>query len=328
MKEKIIRVLKESKEYISGQKLCEDFGVSRTAIWKVMKQLKEEGYVIEAISNKGYRILEAPDTIKKPDIEEFLDTTVMGKEYFYQETIDSTNTKAKQLAEEGLAHGLVVSADMQNGGRGRRGKVWSSPKGTSISMSVLLKPTIHPSKASMLTLVAGLSMAEACQELIGEDKKVEIKWPNDLVIESKKICGILTEMSSELDYIHYVVIGIGVNVNIENFPEELGEIATSLKIITGKQIKRAEVIAGCLKHFEKNYEIFLKTEDLEGLIEDYNKKLVNIGKTVKVLNPGDEYTGKALGINAQGELLVEKESGEVVQVYAGEVSVRGLYGYV
>lgn len=200
-------------------------------------------------------------------------------------------------------------------------------------MSLILRPPIHPTHTSMLTLVMGLAAAKACNEALknrlGERApKVQVKWPNDLVLEGRKLAGILTELSSEVDYINYVVVGIGINVNTECFPEEIAETAISLRSVTGEAFSRAELAACCMQHFEDCYETFLKTEDLSRLKEEYGSFLVNTDRKVRVLEPGHEYTGKALGINDRGELLVEREDGQITAVYAGEVSVRGIYGYV
>ena len=323
----------ETGAVISGQELCGQLGVSRTAVWKVIGQLKEEGYEIEAVKNRGYRITSIPDVMTAVEIGSRLKTKIMGRCCIcYQET-DSTNTRAKQLAEEGKPHGTLVCAERQTGGKGRRGRSWSSPSGEAIYMSLLLRPPINPVHTSMLTLVMGLAAAKACNEVLEERigpavPKVQVKWPNDLVLEGRKLAGILTELSTEVDYINHVVIGIGINVNAKAFPEEIAATANSLRMATGEVFPRAELAACCMKHFEACYERFIQTEELSALKKEYEGLLVNIGRQVQVLEPNHAYTGKALGINDSGELLVEREDGQVIAVYAGEVSVRGIYGYV
>ncbi len=334
MKEKILWILRKAEDYVSGQELCEQLGVSRTAVWKVIGQLKEEGYEIEGIKNRGYRISSIPDVMTAAEIGSRLNTKDMGRCCISYGETDSTNTRAKQLAEEGKPHGTLVCAERQTGGKGRRGRIWSSPPGEAIYMSLLLRPSISPSHTSMLTLVMGLSAAKACNEVLyrklGENApKVQVKWPNDLVLEGRKLAGILTELNSEVDYVHYVVTGIGINVNTKGFPEEIAATANSLHIATRETFSRAELTACCMKHFEECYEIFVQTEDMSALKKEYESLLVNIGRQVQVLEPGHAYTGKALGINDKGELLVEREEdGQITAVYAGEVSVRGIYGYV
>lgn len=328
-----MRMLRETEGYVSGQELCERLGVSRTAIWKVIGQLKEEGYQIEAVKNRGYHMMSAPDLMAVEEIESRLDTEIMGRCCVCYEETDSTNTRAKQLAEEGKPHGTLVCAERQTGGKGRRGRAWSSPSGEAIYMTLLLKPQIQPAHASMLTLVMGLAAAKACNEVLscklGENApKVQVKWPNDLVLEGRKLAGILTEMSAEVDYINYLVIGIGINVNMRSFPEEIADKANSLYMASGQTFSRAELVVCCMKYFEECYGRFAASEDLRNLREDYESLLINKGEQVRVLDPGHEYIGKALGINERGELLVEREDGQITTVYAGEVSVRGIYGYV
>lgn len=326
MKAEILKVLEESHDFVSGQQLCEQLKVSRTAVWKVMKRLKEEGYDIESVTNKGYRLVNRPDVITSEAISSRLSTKYMGRNVTYYETIGSTNLTAKELADKGCENGTLVVADSQTNGRGRRGRDWLSPKGNCIYMTEVLRPKIAPANASMVTLVAALAICHGLKELTGLDLK--IKWPNDIVASKKKVCGILTEMSAEVDYIYYIVVGIGINVNNTEFSEELKDKATSLYLETGKKQDRAGIIAKVLSYFEQYYDRFLKTCDLSLLKELYVKELINYQQKVIVLSDADSYEGTALGITNQGHLLVEKEDKEVVEVYAGEVSVRGLYSYV
>ncbi|MGN0297583.1 MAG: biotin--[acetyl-CoA-carboxylase] ligase [Lachnospiraceae bacterium] len=326
VKKKILKMLEESNGYVSGQELSDTLGVSRTAVWKVIKKLKEEGYEIEAVSNKGYCLKRVPDLITEEACESVIGTVWAGRPYVYYREIDSTNEEAKRLAKREDAHGLLVSADIQTGGKGRMGRSWKSPLGTNIAMSLILKPNILTQRVSMLTLVAALSVSQAIDEVTG--LKSQIKWPNDIVVNGKKVCGILTEMSADMDQIYYVIVGIGINVNLEEFPEEIVKTATSLKLETGRLISRSEVIAVCLKYMEKNYSKFLEHQSMKLLLEEYQERLVNVGNQVRVLAPGKEYTGISQGIDEWGELLVEDEMGELHHVISGEVSVRGIYGYV
>ena len=300
MKSEILRLLKENDTYISGQQLCEQFQVSRTAIWKVIDQLKKEGYQIEAVRNKGYRLIESPDVMSKAEIDSLVDTNWAGKNVIYYDETDSTNNRAKEAGNNKEPHGTLFVADMQMAGKGRRGRVWKSPSGSSIYMTILLYPDIPPVKAPQLTLIMAIAVAEGIREVTGLETK--IKWPNDIVVNGKKICGILTEMSTET--------------------------ASSLKMELGKRIKRSGLIAAVMKNFEKYYEIFQETEDLSGLKELYNSMLVNKDREVKVLEPGNEYKAYAIGINQTGELIVRTPDGKEKEIYAGEVSVRGVYGYV
>ncbi len=236
-----------------------------------------------------------------------------------------------QLAKEGEAEGTVVWADAQTAGKGRRGRSWESPAGTNLYFSILLRPEILPQKAPMLTLVMACAAARAVDAMMRQSESTEnfakIKWPNDLVLSGKKICGILTEMHLSGTEIAHVVIGIGINVNVTEFPDEIKEKATSLLLETGVQTDRELLMKKILKEFEILYQRFLEVQDLSYLQEEYNQRLVNKDREVLVLEPGNEYKGKALGINSEGELLVDMEAG-LKAVYAGEVSIRGIYGYV
>ena len=346
MKTKILKILRNADGFVSGQAICESLGVSRTAVWKVINQLKEEGYEFDAVSNKGYRIVNYPDILTKSEIESQLDKNdIIKKIVFFDET-DSTNNRAKKAAEEGEESGTLFITECQTGGRGRRGRNWVSPPGSGIWMTLLIRPDIRPDEASMLTIVAAMAVSSAItkvtkydakailsdeKDISFADNKIEqckIKWPNDIVLDKKKICGILTEMSAELDCIHYVVIGIGINVNTTEFADEIKETASSLFVETGKNIKRSRIVALFAEEFTKYYQKFLNTGDLSGLVQDYNEMLINAGRQVRICDTKEEFTGVAAGIDSHGELLVTKEDGTQAVISAGEVSVRGLYGYV
>lgn len=326
MKEEILRLLRSADGYISGQELCNRFGVSRTAVWKAINQLKEAGYEIEAQQNKGYRLMAAPDLMTEAEIKSLMHTDWVAKEVLYFDTIDSTNTKAQELAEKGYPSGTLVVADKQESGKGRRGRSWVSPSGTGIFMTLMIKPDINPNNASMLTLVAALAVAKAITSVTGEEAL--IKWPNDIVVNGKKVCGILTEMNAQFDYINHIVVGIGINVHNESFPEEISQMASSLMIEAGgKRFHRAQIIAETMSYFEQYYDTFLKTQDLSALAREYDELLVNRNKSVRVLDPKEPFDGKAMGITPKGELIVDTwESRKLVS--SGEVSVRGIYGYV
>lgn len=326
MKTEILRYLKEAEDYISGQELCEKFSVSRTAVWKVMKQLEAEGYEIEAVRNRGYRLKTAGDILSQAELLSSIKGRWAGREILYFDKVDSTNTVAKKAAEDGAVHGTLAVAEQQTGGKGRRGRSWESPRGTGIWMSLILRPSISPYHASMLTLVAALAVAEGIKSCTG--LQTLIKWPNDIVVNGKKVCGILTEMSADPDCINYVVVGIGINVSMESFPEEIREVAASLLMETGQKVKRSLLISDIMESFEQYYDTFMETEDMSGLLEEYNQWLANCGRPVRVLDPAGEYSGTAEGIDRMGELLVRTEDGKLRSVISGEVSVRGIYGYV
>ena len=249
----------------------------------------------------------------------------MNVNVVHYKEVDSTNAEARRLSKEGAESGLVVTAKKQTAGKGRRGRSWESPADENLYFSVLLKPTIAPEKAPMLTLVMAYSVAKALQK---EDIQVLIKWPNDLVLSGQKVCGILTEMNLSGTQVEDVIVGVGLNVNTMKFPDELEDKATSLRKETLRELECGELLQLILKEFDKQYQRFLENQNLEFLQEDYNAMLINRGREVMVLEPGKEYLAKALGINKFGELLVQKEDGSTEEVFAGEVSVRGIYGYV
>lgn len=326
MKAEILSLLRERGSYVSGQELCEHFNVSRTAVWKAVNQLKKEGYCIQAVQNRGYLLVSEDEVFGQNELESRMYTEWAGHPVSFYETINSTNLRAKLDADNGAPEGALVVADMQTAGRGRRGRTWSSPAGLNVYFTLILKPRYVPDKASMVTLVMALAVAEGIRETCGVE--AGIKWPNDIVVNGKKVCGILTEMSVEKDFIHHVVIGVGINVGLQEFAPELADTATSLQAECSRKVPKAALVANIMKAFEKYYESFREKTDLSDLVDSYNKMLVNRGKTVRVLDPKGEYSGVAEGINELGELLVELPDGHVENVYAGEVSVRGVYGYI
>ena len=326
MKSEILTLLRERGDYVSGQELCEHFGVSRTAVWKAVGQLKKEGYEIEAVQNRGYLLKDLEDVYGQHELESRMETRWAGHPVLFYDSINSTNQQAKLNAENGCGQGTLVVTDMQTSGRGRRGKAWSSPPETNVYFTLILKPEYDPDCVSMVTLVMALAVAEGIRATCGIE--VGIKWPNDIVADGKKLCGMLTEMSMERDYIHHVVVGVGINVRPQEFAPEIAGTAVSLEQICGKKISRAKLIANVMKAFEDYYDRFEQEHGLSGLLEQYNRLLVSRDREVCVLDPKGEYRGISRGVNARGELLVELADGRVTEVYAGEVSVRGVYGYV
>ncbi len=263
-----------------------------------------------------------------------LQTDWIGRTSYQYDTIDSTNAQAKREAAEGAAHGTLIMAEMQTAGKGRRGRIWESPAGANLYFSLLLRPEFSAEKASMLTLVMALAVANGIKKTIQgcidctEHSSPQIKWPNDIVIHGKKVCGILTEMSVKHNRIDYVVIGVGINVNRQEFSTELAEKATSLEAECGESFLREEVLENILKLFERYYAVFEQQGNLAMLREEYEQMLVNRNREVCILDPKGEYRGIATGITETGELCVELPDGSTTNVYAGEVSVRGVYGYV
>ena len=261
----------------------------------------------------------------KETISKAVHTKWAGKTVHFAKETDSTNVWIKKLEKDGAEHGTLAVAEFQTAGRGRFTRAWEAEEGTSVMMTLLLRPSFSPEYAPMLTLVMGLSVAQAVQKL---GFSPEIKWPNDVVISKKKICGILTEMGLNGSKIRYVGIGTGINVNIPEFPPELSDKATSLFLESGKRTDRNQVVALVMEAFEKNYEIFEKTHDLSFLKKEYEERLANYGQPVRILDKNNPCEGVCKGINNNGELLVRLSDGTETEVSAGEVSVRGLYSYV
>lgn len=258
-------------------------------------------------------------------IQDLCATTWLGKEICYYDSIDSTNAQARRLSEEGAAHGTVIVSDIQTGGKGRRGRTWVSPGGSGIWFSLLLYPDIPVERAHLLTLVAAMAVVKAIREKTALEPR--IKWPNDVILSGKKTCGILTEMIPRVDGKNRVIVGIGINTHTRAFDPEIADTATSLVLEGAKEVDRAELLAVVLEQFEKYYDKYGKTLDVSIFREEYESFLVNKDQSVRVEDPGGAYRGIARGINEDGELLVECEQG-LVAVNAGEVSVRGIYGYV
>ncbi len=333
MKGKILKALREAGQgYVSGSALCEKLGVSRQAVWKNIAALKEMGYEFASGSNKGYRLISAPDRLYGPEIESHMPEDGICQRVECLDVVDSTNSYAKKLAEQGELEGTLVVAERQTAGRGRRGRHWESPEGVNVFMTLILRPELHPSRISGMTLLAALALAKAIKEMISVD--VAIKWPNDVIVAGKKVCGILTEMSSEENFVHYAVVGMGINVNQQSFPEELQEKATSLFLETGEKIHRCALAARTVTYFGAYYRRYEREGNLSAFVSEYNQMLANRDREVRVYYgmvedaiEKDVQTGIARGIDREGALLVEME-GREERIVSGEVSVRGADGYV
>lgn len=324
VKEKILALLKDADGFLSGERISGQLGVSRAAVCKSVKKLREEGYAIESATNKGYRLLASPDLLTQGELLPLLATRYMGRRVYSYEVTDSTNRRAREEAERGAPHGSVFFAEEQTNGRGRLGRTWSAPRGAGVWMSVLLRPKLTPADIAQVTLLAGLATCIAIREVTG--LPVAIKWPNDIVYEGKKLVGILTEMAAEEDRISALVVGIGVNVNNASFPKELKEKATSLLLAGGRRVSRKELAARILLRLEEEYERFLQHAADRAFLDRYAQHCATIGSVVRVATGSEEFIGTAVGINETGALLVETGQG-VRPVLSGEVSVRGMLGY-
>ncbi len=318
MKTRVLNILKKSDKYVSGEEISRLLGISRAAVWKHIKKLKSEGYIIESVTNRGYLLVFEPDKVTENGIKSGLTTDFIGRKIFLYDETDTTNNRAKDNSSE--PDGSVFIAETQTGGKGSRGRGWLSPRGSGVWLTALLKPGISPTEVSCVTLAAGLAVCRA----IGLNS--QIKWPNDIVIGSKKVCGILTEMSAEIDMVNYIVCGIGINVNTESFDSEIARRATSMYIESGEKYERNAVAAQLLNNLEHYYKKFLESGFIS-LRDEYKKNCVTLNKNVSVIFKKETVTGKAIDIDESGALIVETSDG-IIRVTSGEVSVRGIYGYI
>lgn len=328
MKSEILRLLKKSgHEFISGQDISKKLGISRTAIWKYINQIRADGYEIESISNRGYRLVSSPDILTLEEIEAYLNTNFIGRNIIHFDSIESTNSIAKKLGDSDEANGSIVISEEQTNGRGRLGRSWISPKHKGIWMSILLKPNLNPVDAVNLTQTAAAAVVKATEEL---GIKTLVKWPNDIVISNKKVCGILTEMNAELTKINYVVVGLGINVNIDewSFPEDIKDTGTSLKIQTGSSINRQELTARILNNFEKLYTKFTDENNIEASINICRENSAVIGKDVMIINREKCIEAHVIDIDNKGRLLVKYADGRLDNIISGEISIRGKESYI
>lgn len=321
MKDKILELLKKEKTFVSGQALCEKFNVSRTAVWKAINSLRGMGYEIESVTNKGYRLVKSTDIVNEIEIKNFLETKILGKEIIVLDSVDSTNNYLKENAGK-IKGGTVVTARMQTGGKGRLGRKWETIKDEEICFSILLRPDISPMEVSAITPLCGLAVAKGLSDYF--DFKGEIKWPNDVIVGSKKICGILTEMNCEFDKVDFIVIGIGINVLNTSFPAEIAYKATSCKMESNREINKNQLLATVLKHLEEvlidnNYNFTEKT------LEEYKSYCATLNREITFTRKGEKAQGTATDINNLGELIVTMENGEKETIFSGEVTTQGIY---
>lgn len=332
MKYEILGQLKEAAPgYVSGGELGKLFGVSRAAVWKYIEELRQEGYMIEASSRKGYRFLPSEEKLNSYEIANGLETTVIGRAAEYYDTVDSTNNLAKKLAAEGCADGTAVIAGQQTAGRGRLGRCWESPAGKGIYISVVLRPNMAPAETQLLTLAAAVAACEALRTATGIC--AGIKWPNDLVIEGRKVCGILLEMSSEADRVNYVVVGIGINFSQEreDFSDDLKNRAVSLKMLADdkvsseiKPFSKLSIIRAVLHELDRVYRTILEGRN-ENILESWREHTITLGRTVSFKLQDIDYSGTAVDITPDGRLSVKCSDGVLRDLYSGEVSIRGIY---
>jgi len=314
VREKILDLLKRKTDYISGDLLASRLGISRQGLWKHIQELKEVGYDIVAVPHLGYRLQASPDKLLAYEISHSLNTRFLGRKIYYFEGVPSTMDTAMNLGIKGAAEGTVVIAESQTKGRGRLGRNWFSPKYKGIYFSVILRPKLLPSKVSILTLLAAVSVSEAIKKVTGVD--IQIKWPNDILFENKKLGGILTELNAEMDKVNFVVIGIGLNVN--NDKKSLISGATSLREKLAQNTNRIELLQEVLRRIEANYSL-LQHKGSKAIAEKWRELATTLHKRVKVYSQNEHVEGEAVDIDSDGALLIRNDSGLTQKVTAGDV---------
>jgi BirA family biotin operon repressor/biotin-[acetyl-CoA-carboxylase] ligase len=319
LNERILTIFEQHKgEFVSGEQLSEQLQCSRTAIWKHITALREAGYEFEAVSRKGYRLISQPDRLSAVKIMTSLQTRVMGRSLKLYDEVDSTQIIAQRLAEEGAGEGTLVIAEQQNAGRGRMGKPWHSPKGKGIWMSLVLRPTIPIHFTPQLTLLTAVAVCRAIRKVTA--LPVAIKWPNDLLIEKRKICGILLESTAEDERLRYVIAGIGISVNLkeDDYPEQLKAIATSLRLASGHKVDRIQIIKHVWEEFEALYDLY-QEKGFEPIRTAWEALTMSLGSTVRANTPKGPIEGTALSIDEMGALVVKLADGEMVKLYSAEI---------
>ena len=320
-KQKLLNCLKQTpRQWISGQRISKQLGITRSAIWKHIKHLKDEGHIIASAPRKGYRLEKAADLMTAYDIQACLQTQVMGRpEVICLAQTDSTNLQAKSLAAQGAPEGTVVVAETQTSGRGRRGRTWFSPAGKSIYASIVLRPPMAPAQAPQITLMTAVAVVQALQNATG--LKVEIKWPNDILIAHKKIAGILTEISTEMDAIDYVVVGLGLNVNTTDadMPSAIQSIATSVRMQSGRLFPRAQLLCEILQCFESRYKA-LKQEGFSPIMDQWRQMSDIIGQQVCVDMLAVHHTGIVENVDDDGVLILKDDNGQRHRIFSGDVT--------
>ena len=319
MDDKLIKWLKESDDFISGEEISKRLGITRASVWKHIKNLKDLGYEIEGVSRKGYKLISSPDIIIPDEVLQGLNTKFIGREIKHFQEIDSTNNFAKTL-DGSAPDGTVIVAEKQTGGKGRLGRVWSSLKG-GLYFTLFLTPKIDPMKASKLTQVAAAALVKVLRD---KNINAEIKWPNDIYLNGKKLTGILTEMKCEIDCINYIIIGIGINVNIDSsgFNDEVKETATSLLIEEGHKFNRTEILTSFLNIFENLYVDVIENDDFSDVVSLCRKYSMLIDKQAYWINGKNKVKVTCLGLNDNGELVVKTENGEEKSILSGEITFR------
>lgn len=317
MKDSVLQALRQSDGFVSGQKICALLGVTRAAVWKAVQMLRSDGYLIEAQPRRGYRLAFEPDRLDRMKLAELLTTCRIGRSCEILAQVDSTNTLCRTRAREGASDGLVIAAEHQTAGRGRSGRTWHSDQCQALQFSLLLRPALPPSRAALITQIGAAAMAQA---IVSAGFEPQIKWPNDLLLNGKKVCGILTEMSCELDRIHWVIMGVGLNVNQTDFPPDIEGIATSLAAVSGKTHDRTALLAKFLNAFEPLFDDYLANPASPQALEICRRRSSLTGREISFTDDaGLAQKAIVLGIDSVGRLEVRLADGQLRRLLSGEV---------
>lgn len=318
-RETILALFEQTPDgFVSGESISEELGISRTAVWKHIRNLRNAGYQIEAVPSRGYQLQQSPDVLMPEAIQSGLDCQCIGSTVRCLSETDSTNLQACRLGDEGAAEGLVVVADQQTAGKGRMGRKWESPAGVNLYLSILLRPDILPFEAPKLTFLSAVAVCRAIQRSCG--LQASVKWPNDVLLNGAKVAGLLNEMSSETDRVNYVVLGIGVNLNMqrEQFPDDLRYPATSLALEAGNDLSRLDFTRALLEEIDSLYMTYLE-QGSEPIMSAWTELCDMVGRDVVVDSGDKQLQGVVAGLGEDGALLVKNSLGEVEPVYAGDV---------
>jgi len=316
---RILAYLSKNKDgYSSGQAMAKGLGLTRAAVWKAVESLRGAGYVIESSPAKGYRLAEVPDLLGAREITAGLDTDTFGRVVYALDQVDSTNTFASRLAADGAKEGTLVISDSQSAGRGRLGRNWSSPPGMNVYMSLILRPGIPPVDAPLITLAASVALAKSVNGLYGIDAR--IKWPNDLLIDGRKLAGMLTEMNAEPERVRHIVLGVGVDVNMPKraFPADIRDASTSVMVELGRKVNRAELVRGFLFELEQVYHMFLSGGRAQ-VLDEWRGLSCTLGRNVRIHAVSGYTEGLAVNVDDTGALVLKHPDGRLVTVTGGDV---------
>ena len=321
-------LLQQENQYVSGEAMSRTLGISRAAVWKAIEALRQEGYTIQSAPNRGYRLDSAPDRVREGELTGPLAGCHVGEKLLCLDTVDSTNTECKRQAMAGAPDGLVVISEEQTGGRGRLGRTFQSPKGRGLYVSALLRPQLPPAEVTDFTAWVAVAVCDGIEAACG--LRPQIKWTNDIILNGKKVCGILTEMGleSESNALQYLIPGIGINANHdpEDFSEDVRPMATSLAQELGHPVRRSELAVQVIRALDWMYAAF--PQGKQEYLDKYRADCLTPGNQVQLITPVSRREAKAVAIDDEFRLVVEYPDGSREALSAGEVSVRGMYGYV